>query len=196
MMAGFPGLPVRVDVSINDSNADRAMNKAACNFLSSDCDLWLNIDADIDFTAEHVRRLIAWELPLVYGIYPKKEEATNPCLSTFEELITRDDGLMEVKRCGRGFMCVRREVLEKMKDDNGGPAEGYDNHGRPEWDFFHSGVVNREWLSEDWRFCDRARALGIPVLVDPRIVLGHEGCKMYRFGDHQVTGREPVEDAA
>lgn len=190
MMAGIGGLAVHVDPTINDSHPDRAMNKAAANFLASDCDAWVNIDADIEFTRVHLQRLLSHDVGLVYGIYPKKDLNTEPCVCNFpldQTPAPREDGLVQVRRAGRGFMCVRKPVLEMMKEENGGPAEAYDNHKRPEWDFFHSGVFSREWLSEDWLFCDRAWALGIPTLVDPRIVLGHEGSLIYRFGDHQTT---------
>jgi len=52
-----------------------------------------------------------------------------------------EKGLAEVRRSGRGFMLVKRELLEMMKEDNGGPALRYHNHEKIEWDFFTSGPV-------------------------------------------------------
>ncbi len=49
------------------------------------------------------------------------------------------------------------------------------------------GFPIREWISEDWYFCERARALGFKTMVDTRIALGHVGHKEYRFGVDQVT---------
>jgi SAM-dependent methyltransferase len=210
----------------SDSHANRGMNKIANGFLKSDCDAWFNIDADIRFRKQDVDNLIehvANDVALVYGIYPKKEDATSPCLCTFETVDAPDakTGLTKMRRAGRGFMLVRRDVLEAMKEDNGGPALRYHNHGGDiEWDFFPSGVVTgamsalenaevgmmipdgmtrlnfpvdadgyriREWISEDWYFCERARALGYPTMVDARIALGHVGLKEYRFSMDQVT---------
>ncbi len=184
----------------SDSHANRGMNKIANDFLRSDCDVWVNLDADIHFTPRDVDHLLSHgpDVPLVYGIYPKKQEDAPPCLCTFAELPVPDArSLARVRRCGRGFMLVRRELLEAMKEDNGGPALRYHNHDRLEWDFFPSGPVagemsalegldedgypRREWISEDWYFCERARALGVPTLVDVRIALGHEGRKVYRL---------------
>ena len=184
--------------AIGDSHAGRGMNRTACDFLESDCDTWLNIDADILFTSKDVARILGPNIPLLYGLYPKRQEDTPPCLGTFAQgPIERPDGLVEVRRCGRGFMRVDRSVLEAMKEENGGHARKFFNHGRPEWEFFESGVVTgemsaledgaAEWISEDWYFCERARQIGVPTLVDPSISLGHEGNKVFRFSTDQVT---------
>jgi len=203
LLPGFNGWHIHQD-GINDSHAGRCMNVIASRFLKTDCTDWLNIDTDIEFTAEHIKRIMSHDVPLVYGVYPKKNEDTEPCLSTFKEVTRHPNGLIEVARAARGFMRVRREVLEAMKEENGGPALRYHNHGEVQWEFFPSGVIPihtqekdeagfplREWLSEDWYFCDRARSLGYKILVDDRIVLGHEGMKMYRFKADQVRDERP-----
>jgi Methyltransferase domain len=239
--AAFGGREVHM-VRASDSHANRGMNKIANSFLDSPCDVWINIDADIRFRKMDIDNLLSHDLPLVYGIYPKKEESAPPCLCTFADLPQPDPvtGLAEVRRCGRGFMLVKREVLEAMKEDNGGPALRYHNHDKVEWDFFPSGPVTgafsalecgaaaplsvaentehrtsniehrtgngsdsslvtrhssldpdgfpiREWISEDWYFCERARTLGYRTFVDTRIALGHVGTKEYRFGPDQVA---------
>ena len=190
----------------SDSHANRGMNKVACAFLKSNCNTWINIDADTLFTRKDIDRLLSHgDRQLVYGIYPKKQDDTPPCLCTFETVpVPDDEDLATVRRSGRGFMLVRRELLEAMKEDNGGPALRFHNHGEVEWDFFPSGPVTgamsalgdatdpdgypvREWISEDWYFCERARALGVPTVVDVRIALGHVGSKVYRFGVEQIT---------
>jgi hypothetical protein len=199
----------------SDSHANRGMNKIANAFLDSDCDVWINIDADIRFRRTDIDMLLEHAeagIPLVYGIYPKKDHNTEPCLCTLPTVDIADPitGLLKVRRSGRGFMLVSRKLLEAMKEDNGGPALRYHNHAtersKPhEWDFFPSGVVVgefsaldssksdaegfqiREWISEDWYFCEVARKLGFPTLVDVRIALGHIGQREYRFNGDQVT---------
>lgn len=183
--------------AIGDSHAGRGMNRTACDFLESNCDTWLNIDADILFTSKDVAKILAPGISLLYGLYPKKQDDTPPCIGTFAQVDeSRPDGLVEVRRAGRGFMRVDRSLLEAMKEENGGHARKFFNHGREEWEFFESGVVTgemsamdggrAEWISEDWYFCERARQVGVPTLVDPTIALGHEGSKVFRFNMNQV----------
>lgn len=186
-------------IRASDSHAGRGMNKVANAFLDSGCDIWINIDADLHFCAKDIERLLSHNLPLVYGVYPKKQDDTPSCICTLtnDQPLPDENGLVEVRRAGRGFMLVHRDLLERMKEENGGPAVAYHNHEKPEWDFFPSGVVTgemsaqpegkREWLSEDWYFCERARALGVKIRADSRIVLAHEGAKVYRFGLGQIA---------
>lgn len=196
-VAAFSGRTINMPRA-SDSLATRGMNRIAADFLASDSEIWINIDADIHFSAKDIDNLTSHDLPLVYGIYPKKQEDTPPCCATLNDKIPEPDanGLIELRRSGRGFMLVRRDLLESMKEENGGPALAYHNHGRTEWDFFPTMVIEgemstapkgeREFISEDWAFCERARALGVKVMADTRIVLAHEGPKVYTFNADQT----------
>lgn len=192
---------------ISGSHPDRGMNHTAKAFLDSEADWWLNIDADIVFTRKDVDNLLSHgpDVPFISGIYPKKQADTPPCLCTFAELPEpNESGVATVRRVGRGFTLYHRSLLERMKEENGGPALRLHTPEFVGWNFFESGPVTgafsafenrlddegrpmREWISEDWMFCERARALGVPCLVDTRIALGHEGSKVYRFNQKQVT---------
>src|SRR5882724_9815946 len=112
----FRGRDVQI-ARASDSHANRGMNKIANDFLQSDCDVWINIDADMRFRPSDIEHLLSHDLPLVYGIYPKKEDVTNPCIGTFEDIEPNyADPLLWIRRAGRGFMLVKRELLEKMKE--------------------------------------------------------------------------------
>lgn len=202
-LAGFQGLQIFVK-RISDSHCGRAMNKASADFLASDCDEMIVIDSDIIFSPEDIQLLISHDLPIVFGAYPKRQPEHQFCLCTLENFDGDTEAdLVEVRRAGKGFMRVKREVLDKMKEI----SMPYANHLRPEWDFFQSGVVydemscmktekkipvhnvelesisgevmfvgyEPEFLSEDWYFCEKARSLGYKIMVDQRTRLKHEG---------------------
>jgi hypothetical protein len=176
----------------SDSHPNRGMNKITADFLESDCDEMLVIDGDIVFGRQQIDFLFEHDLPLVYGAYPKRQREMALCLCTLDGFVPDPAAkLIEVRRAGRGFMRVHRKVFENMRALPGSTVAGnvfarfYENHGRPEWSFWDSGVVGGsmsqlddgapEWLSEDWLFCERARALGYRIMVDQRIHLGHVG---------------------
>lgn len=207
MITELAGCEVHIQ-EMGDSHADRACNKMANAFLKTDCEAMLIIDCDVTFTRHHIARMIGHlerGVKAVWGLYPKKQEDTPPCVCTFETVPVPDEhGLSEVRRSGRGFLMVHRSVFEALKEDNGGPALRYHNHGEVQWCFFWSGVVTddtsavsgadeqgfpqREWLSEDWNFCETIRKhLGIPTLIDTGIALGHIGSKHYSFRGEQLT---------
>lgn len=195
LATAFVGRHVRIE-NMGGSHADRACNNMANFFLRTDCDVMLIVDIDTEFTAKDVARAIGHierGHKAVWGLYPKKQDECVPCLNTWPEVPPPDEhGLVNVRRAGRGFLMITRDVFEMLKRDNGGPAVKFFNHDEPEWAFFRSGVVEGrysamlhgepEWISEDWHLCEDLRIhLGIPTLVDTGIVLAHIGSKTYRF---------------
>jgi len=167
----------------------RALNMATSAFLSTDCDEMLVIDCDIGFNRSDVDMLLSHDVPLVYGIYPKKTLPLEWCLATLtdESPFGGPEPLCEVRRAGRGFMRVHRSVFEKMKP----LVPSYTNHGGEEWQFWHEGCDNDgEWRSEDWWFCDNWRKLGGKVLVDQRIVLTHVGDFAYGLENNALANAQ------
>jgi len=198
LVEGVFGADVVIE-RISDSHANRACCRAATLFLATDCTDMLIIDADTLFVPRDIEKILSHDKPLVCGIYPKKSDDAPPCLGPLLTGVPPADanGLVEVRWAGRGFMRIRREVFEAMKEANGGPALEYHNNGETEHEFFSSGPIEgevtfvaagqREWVSEDILFCVRAKALGFPCMVDTRIALMHEGSKVYRFGPGQIV---------
>ncbi len=206
LATAFNGRRVQIEET-GGSHADRQMNNIANAFVKGDCDVMFIIDCDTVFSAKDVQRAlahIARGVKAVWGLYPKKQEEVPPCVNTWPEVSPPDEfGLVNVRRAGRGFLAITREVFDRLKEENGGPAVKFFNHEEPEWAFFKSGVVTgeysamlsgegtpeekksywaREWVSEDWHLCEDLRIhLGIPTLVDTGIILGHVGSKTYRF---------------
>lgn len=198
LVAGVFGADVVIE-RISDSHANRACCRAATLFLATDCTDMLIIDADTLFVPRDIEKILSHDKPLVCGIYPKKSDDAPPCLGPLLTGVPTDDenGLVEMRWAGRGFMRIRREVFEAMKESNGGPALEYHQNGETEHEFFSSGPIEgdvtfvaagqREWVSEDILFCVRAKALGFPCMVDSRIALMHEGSKVYKFGPDQLV---------
>lgn len=87
----------------------------------------------------------------------------------------------EVRRLGTGLLMVKREVFLKMKKKY--PNRFYNGRGDvaarlgPIHAFFESRVdpETREYLSEDYAFCDDARELGFSVWLAPWAKTSHTG---------------------
>lgn len=183
ILRGFRDRDIHID-RFSDSLPSRARNRAAAHFLrETKRDYLMFIDSDIIFDKHHIDLLMESDEPILAGIYCKKSKGIEPCINTLPgHKETLCGGYQEIARAGTGFLRIHRSVLEKMKDvGEGNPnwAQHYSNHGHDEWDFFAVGVVNHEYLSEDWYFCDKARALGFKVMLDTRIQLRHEGSAIF-----------------
>lgn len=177
-----PGVKVS---SFSDSLVPRVRNIAAAAFLKTECEYLLFWDADIISQPRDIQFLLESTEPLLCGIYTKKQMELAPVFNVLKgQEPVPCGGLVEVARSGTGFMRIHRSVFEAMKR-----AEiAYFNHGEEQWNFFPVGVVNGEYLSEDWAFCDRARELGFRVMLDSRIQTRHMGLISYPIrADPELT---------
>ena len=107
-------------------------------------------DSDIIATAEDVQKLLALDLPIVSGAYQQRE-TEQYC----GNIPMGETGLHEVEYCGAGFLCIKREVFKKFKD------EFYF------WNY-------KEQPGEDIGFCRQARELGYKIYVDCNCKIIHK----------------------
>lgn len=99
-----------------ESHVNRARNRMAKLFLDTDCTDLMFIDQDIIFKAEDIDALLARDLDIVGGLYPKKELGEPQwVVNTADGVNVPDEtGLIEVRYAGTGFMLIGRAVFEKM----------------------------------------------------------------------------------
>lgn len=109
-----------IDILFGESHVNRARNTSVARFLQTDCTHYLTIDSDIANSAEQIQRLIGHDLPIVAGLYAKKEVGPAQwVLNAIDGIETPDEnGLIEVKCAGTGFLLVDRQVFEKMIERN------------------------------------------------------------------------------
>lgn len=179
-----------VDLSIGSicgcSVVSRARNLLVRDFLDTDSTDLMFIDADINFEPDSVLRLMAWATDPKKGIVGgvprtrKTDKVYIAQLDQDEEGVTMNRmGLVRAKRIATAFMLVRREVFERLVNEN--PQWNYHDHNTDKllnavFDFL---VTEEGYMGEDYLFCDRARAIGYEIWVDPTIKLGHMGVQEY-----------------
>ena len=194
-------IPLSIDFLINESLITRARNVIVDRFLQSDCSHLMFVDADIEFQAKDVLTLLELDAPILAGPYAKKDlnwasvrDAAKLGLAdqdaarladysgsfvfnTEDTPEVRADGLLRVRECGTGFMLIRREVFETLKQAL--PNLAYRSDGREMYAFFDTEIADGQYLSEDWTFCRRAQTVGFEILVCPWIHLHHVGTLSY-----------------
>lgn len=165
----------------------RARNSLVNQFLESDCTEMLFVDADINFTQQDVLRIMALgsDKDILAGAYPRraKDQMFFADLYYNEHggIELTEEGLLRVNRIGTGFMFIRRHVLESLKEAHPEWKYWVDVEKKHHYSFFDFAVTEEGYMGEDYLFCDRARALGFTVYVDPEVNLGH-------FGSTEFTG--------
>jgi hypothetical protein len=181
------------------SNLPRVRNILVARFLASDATDLMFIDDDIGWNQNDVLRLLASEQPLIAGVGRKKsdERRHDPggwCCEFLpgaeRGLATDPAGNVEVARVGTGFMRVRRSVFEEMirrqpeLKGTGEPKMPLEEQ-RLYYRFFQFGD---DETTEDYMFCDRWRALGGRIFIDPSVNLSHVGETAYAGSIMELIG--------
>jgi hypothetical protein len=181
------GVDIQIGSICGCSVVSRARNLLAQDMLDSDCTDLMFIDADINFEAADLFRLMAWtsdpKKGIVAGI-PRTRSTTKTYIGTLDrdedgQLTMNGMGLVRAKRVATAFMMVRRDVFETL------------NEAHPEWRYYDERsertvpcmfdfmLTEEGYIGEDYLFCDRAREHGFDIWVDPTIKLGHMGVQEY-----------------
>ena len=97
------------------------------------------------------------------------------------------DNLIKLKDAGTGFMCIKKEVIQKMFDKH--PDLKYVNDINVDAKFekhmyaLFDCIIDpesRRYLSEDYTFCRRWQDMDGEVFLDPRTALNHVGHYTFR----------------
>jgi len=176
------GIRCEVEFEIGNSLIADARNKLVARFLAGAATDLVFIDADIAWKPEDLARLLAHGHPVVAGVYQRKSRAKVDFTVKFGPTITMTaDKLLPVERVGTGFLRLRRDCLQALVAAN--PALKLKNPQQPGdpnfYALFDTSIVDGQYVGEDFSFCDRWRALGGQVLVDPAIELAHHGAGVY-----------------
>lgn len=171
------------------SDIARGRSMIATSALHEGFDELLWVDSDMAFTADAAERLRAHDVTVVGAVYPQKGRR-GLCMNPLELPSTLTfgptGGLAEVAHIGTGFLLTRRAAYEDVQRHHDLPRCGDDTPGIIP--FFHSIVDGSKetgfrYLSEDYSFCERARAAGHKVFADTSVRVGHVGSYEYLWED-------------
>jgi hypothetical protein len=184
----------------NESLITRARNNLAHEFMTSDADSMIFIDADEGFNPADVANMIESGKDLIGGIYPMKNfhwENIRKAVQAGESDLARYSGIfamnmlpgvtefklsepVEVTEVATGLMYITRKVFETMKPH----CDKYAMNG-PDAQFDFTDMVTEYFdtsitpegilLSEDYHFCRKYRELGGQVYAAPWINVHHAG---------------------
>lgn len=168
----------------HNPHVDNARNALVRHFLffAKDCSDLVFVDADIGFEPHDLVRLLSVDRGIVAGIYPRRQgpkDTSAPFPVEFprgERLVADADGLLEVERVPTGFLRIRRGVLERLSD----LVPHYRAEGQPGGEPLYPRIFERVLEGQreypgDFAFCNKARAEGYRIFVDPEMRFSHAG---------------------
>ena len=148
-----------------------------------DYDVWLTIDSDIIFTPDQILELIkdTEKYPVVSGLYRMEDLTHYACVKEWDIEYFKQNGTFQFMKVedlegapkylpvaynGMGFFACRRDVLEKMKYP-------YFSYPLIEMEA-EDGKIIRDMCSEDVAFCKNLTDAGFEIMVNTKLVVGHE----------------------
>jgi len=197
---------VRLFFNENDSLISRIRNVHMSEFYHHypECDYFMSIDSDLEivnsFSDNNIfNKLVSHDKEFVGGLYAVKKPGVVRCSSIASSGVTPefDSGLAEMKWLSSGCWCIKRSAVEKMikaypdleydGDDNVVGKKIYGLYtpmiyDLKEGDFpegYNISLPFKKYLSEDWSYCQRWKAIGGQIFADTSIVLRHIGKMQY-----------------
>ncbi len=195
------GIQLMIDTTENESLVHRARNVAVGRFMQkTDADLFMFIDADVDFNADSVVRLVRSGHDVSVAIYPKKVVMWDQAKTAIEQGDDRnmamlssslvanigahrrsvENGFVEVLDGPTGFMVITRKAFEKMHEHftDLNCKNDHQNRDFDEYCAVFDCMIDpesRRYLSEDYAFCRRWQQFGGKIYADVHTTLGHVG---------------------
>ena len=214
------GFKVTLDLLGYESLITRGRNTLVSRFLDTPTATHLLfIDADIGFNAEQVVRMLRFDEDVVAGMYPLKlldwssglnRAVSGESLETAPlryvgapcegEEAASQEGFVTATYAGTGFMLIKRQVFLRMMEAypqlrySAAHNAAVPNQSPNQYALFdcmiepESGV----YLSEDYTFCQRWRALGGQVWLDTRSSLIHVGSHEFIGDPARRYAAEPL----
>ena len=195
------GIQLMIDTTENESLVHRARNVAVGRFMQkTDADLFMFIDADVDFNADSVVRLVRSGHDVSVAIYPKTVVMWDQAKTAIEQGDDRnmamlssslvanigahrrsvENGFVEVLDGPTGFMVITRKAFEKMHEHftDLNCKNDHQNRDFDEYCAVFDCMIDpesRRYLSEDYAFCRRWQQVGGKIYADVHTTLGHVG---------------------
>lgn len=176
------GIAADLCIVADNCHVDDARNAMVRQFLMSKATHLVFIDNDVGFPAESLVRLAKHDRDMVAGVYPLKEDDEGYPIRVKDgvELWADADGLVEVEGLPTGFLKISRACIEKMIDAYGDKkfiGRGQDPNDPPNYILFERTFDNGVRYSGDYAFCEKWKAIGGKMYVDPEMYFTHSGTK-------------------
>jgi len=203
-----------------DALITRCRNTLLSHFMQSSATHILFVDSDISFEPELLGRFLMASRDVLGAVYPLKthywdqaaeqrirdgEKPSTAALRYVGELCTgsearRDGDLATATYAGTGFLLISRTTISRMCDAY--PETRYRSihaynsttgHKAECYALFDCFIdpVSESYLSEDFAFCARWRAIGGKVWLDTRSSLTHSGSVEFSGAPTTQYGADP-----
>lgn len=200
----------------NESLLTRGRNHIAAMAIRQGWDKLMFIDADAQFNFQQFMAVACAPYDLCIGACPLKvlpislnylpfqddEHYYKDRIRSVDSLLKMREGhksnFVPIAYGGTAFMAISRQLLLKSAElaeeyQYPNPATG---HLHTTWNMFATTPMHGKFMSEDWYFCEKARELGFPVMLNTDVIISHVGTQVFSPEMAHVTHvTKTLEDA-
>jgi hypothetical protein len=170
----------------NESLITRARNTIISEFHArTEFSHLLFLDADVLLPADALKRLLSANRDVIgAAVALKGRNPDGSRIFNVGRMMGEDALLHTVERIGTAALLLSRKAVDALVADartdsrvyrRGNDVRGIELRAAVQYDIFRVGVVEDEYLSEDFWVCRELRRLGFNVCLDPTIVTRHSG---------------------
>ena len=169
--------------------------------LALELDGWTHIimsDSDMGFSIDDVCKLVMADKDYIGAVCPVKSYPIATNASTGKGILKTEGDLCQCNYVGTGFVCIKRETVEKLYDvyENTLSFWAVDGHRGQQLrykvvDLFATITNNGHeddpdlYLTEDYAFCKRIRDAGMEVWQHTAVSPTHTGMHTFSFREER-----------
>lgn len=146
-------------------------NRLVNEFLKSNCEKLIFLDADVTFKPGDLIRLAHLPVEVVGGAYRLKQETEEYPVGFLDNKTEDRLGLISVETIPTGFVSFSRSVFEKFKEHF--KDREYQHGGERLYCFFQMVFADGKMHSDDSYFCKEWKKIGGKVYLNPNFTLTH-----------------------
>jgi len=174
---------------VGESLICRARQNDIIKFLKSGADWLFSVDDDIQLQDDGILKLIEADKDIIAGFYRLKDIDKAQTAIRLDRHgqdcgeILKAEIVAPAIYVSTGCMLIKRSVIEAMIKHY--PDLEYTRNLAQDdaWALYMPYIHKREYLSEDWAFCQRAVDAGFEIWCHGGVKCGHWGKIKYDFGE-------------
>jgi hypothetical protein len=201
LVADLTRAGIKVDINtLKSPYVSYARNILTAQFMKSDKDYLLFIDADVEFEPECPLRMVVAQKDIVCT--PYRVKTNDPKVIRYTTTVPDNDnvkvlpgGLVELTRGPSGMMLIHRRVFETLQKNRPDLEIQAHQHvdlfpeGFKIFSFWDCIFKDGKWTGDDIAFCNLATENGFKLYANIESVMVHHGAYGYkgRFGDGLIN---------
>ena len=204
LVADLTRAGIKVDINtLKSPYVSYARNILTAQFMKSDKDYLLFIDADVEFEPECPLRMVVAQKDIVCT--PYRVKTNDPDVVRYTTTVPDNEnvkvlpgGLVELTRGPSGMMLIHRRVFETLQKNRPDLEIQAHQHvdlfpeGFKIFSFWDCVFKDGKWTGDDIAFCNLATANGFKLYANIESTMVHRGGYGYkgRFGDGLINKNE------